>query len=351
MKRKYLILISLFAIIGTVSWQRLEVPQAAAQSNGEAAVHDWCNEVTLAIPQIKLKPCVDAQLKPVAVKSVKGRPIMLREFKPEQKAAARVLVIGGIHGDELTSASIVFRWLALLQQNGGESSLYHWQVIPVLNPDGLLAKPPRRVNANGVDLNRNFPTLNWLREAPRYWEAKTARDPRRYPGTAPLSEPESRWLHDEITRFKPDVIVAIHAPYGVLDFDGPPTGVEAPARFGRLHLNRIGVYPGSLGNFGGLKEGIPVVTLELPHALKMPTEAELAHVWHDMHRWLRTNLVERRPAPTPENTETNTSAALSQPQAWPAAGEGCCVCLLPRAVIAHTTHCPAPRKLWHAAVF
>jgi murein tripeptide amidase MpaA len=30
--------------------------------------------------------------------------------------------------------------------------------VPVLNPDGMLAAKPRRVNANGVDLNRNFPT-------------------------------------------------------------------------------------------------------------------------------------------------------------------------------------------------
>ena len=110
------------------------------------------------------------------------------------------------------------------------------------------------------------------------------------------------------------MIVSIHAPYGVLDFDGPPTGVEAPLRFGRLHLNRVGVYPGSLGNFGGLKEGIPVVTLELPHALKMPTEAELTHVWNDMQRWLRVNLIERRLAqpaaqPAAEPTAANEESA------------------------------------------
>ena len=36
-----------------------------------------------------------------------------------------------------------------------------------------------------------------------------------------------------------------------------------------------------------------MVTLELPHALEMPTEVELSHVWRDMHEWLRVNLVER----------------------------------------------------------
>jgi len=256
----------------------------------------WCASVTRVIPQIKPKTCIASALRPVTTRSVMGRSIMLREFRAELRNAPLVLVIGGIHGDELTAVSVVFRWIELLQQPGYVGPQFHWRVVPVLNPDGLLAKPPTRVNARGVDLNRNFPTSNWMSEAPRHWKEATRKDPRRFPGTAPASEPESRWLHDEIARFRPDVIVSVHAPFDVLDFDGPPTGVEMPSRFGRLHLQRIGVYPGSLGNFGGLKEGIPVVTLELPHALDMPSEAELAQVWSDMQDWLKLNLVERRAA-------------------------------------------------------
>jgi hypothetical protein len=291
----------------------LAAPPAVAAPPAERDAQSWCISITRAIPQITPKTCVAAALRPVTVKSVMGRQIMLREFKPTQKNAPRVLIVGGIHGDELTAVSIVFRWLELLQQPGYDGPPIHWRVIPVLNPDGLLAKPPTRVNARGVDLNRNFPTYNWLREAPRYWKDATGRDPRRFPGTAPASEPESRWLHDEITHFKPDVIVSVHAPYNVLDFDGPPTGVEVPTRFGRLHLNRVGVYPGSLGNFGGLKEGIPVVTLELPHALNMPTEPELSHVWRDMHEWLRVNLVERRSASASNSPERRVSTNERSP--------------------------------------
>ena len=283
-----------FALLLVVFTGSTPAAEPAAAAPPERDPKSWCISVTRAIPQIKPKTCLAAALKPVSVKSVMGRLIMLREFKPAQKNAPRVLIVGGIHGDELTAVSIVFRWLELLQQPGYDGPQFHWRVVPVVNPDGLLAKPPTRVNARGVDLNRNFPTYNWSNEAPRHWKEATGRDPRRFPGKAPASEPESRWLHDEITRFKPDVIVSVHAPFNVLDFDGPPTGVEVPARFGRLYLNRIGVYPGSLGNFGGLKEGIPVVTLELPHALKMPTEAELSHVWRDMQEWLRVNLIERR---------------------------------------------------------
>ena len=272
----------------------------AAGAGAGAATADvlgWCRDVTRAIPQVKLNTCVAAELKPWA-RSVNGRHIMLHEFTPAQRPTARILVIGGIHGDELTSVSIVFQWIERLKQPSGEAAQYQWRVIPVLNPDGLLAKPPTRVNARGVDLNRNFPTDDWASDARRYWSVSTKRDPRRFPGTAPASEPESSWLHNEIKAFKPHVIISVHAPHSVLDFDGPPAGVKPPSRFGRLQLHRLGVYPGSLGNFGGLKEGIPVVTLELPHALDMPTAQELAQVWRDMQDWLKRNLVDGQPGPS-----------------------------------------------------
>jgi hypothetical protein len=51
------------------------------------------------------------------------------------------------------------------------------------------------------------------------------------PRLQPLSEPESRWLSEEIKRFKPQLIISVHAPFGVLDFDGP---VDPPVRFGAL---------------------------------------------------------------------------------------------------------------------
>jgi len=288
--RLNLLLLSGLLSLHTTVWAA--EPATAAALND---LHGWCREVTRAIPQIKLNTCVSAELRPWA-RSVNGHHILLHELTPARAPIARVLVVGGIHGDELTSVSIVFRWIELLKRRAGEAAQYRWRVIPVLNPDGLLAKPPTRVNARGVDLNRNFPTDNWTDVAHRYWSDSTGRDPRRFPGAAPRSEPESSWLHSEIMAFRPDVIISVHAPYGVLDFDGPPTGMKPPSRFGRLKLYRLGVYPGSLGNFGGAKEGIPVVTLELPHALDMPNEEELAQVWRDMQDWLKLNLVERKSA-------------------------------------------------------
>ena len=101
------------------------------------------------------------------------------------------------------------------------------------------------------------------KEATYYWNQRTRKDPRRYPGPKPLSEPESRWVFNEMDQWKPDLIVSVHAPYGLLDFDGP---TAPPQRLGRLYLDQVGIFPGSLGNYGGVHKKVPVVTIELPSA-------------------------------------------------------------------------------------
>jgi hypothetical protein len=88
-------------------------------------------------------------------------------------------------------------------------------------------------------------------------------------------------------RFKPNLIVSIHAPYGVLDFDGPTV---APQRLGRLYLDQVGIFPGSLGNFGGVHKRVPVVTIELPSALRTPQDAEIRQMWLDLLRWMGERL-------------------------------------------------------------
>ncbi|MFJ7567280.1 M14 family zinc carboxypeptidase [Herminiimonas sp. NPDC097707] len=250
----------------------------------------WCRRLVVRLPGITNPMCKRSALAPTGVNSLQGFPLLARQI-PAVKSEGhthpplRVLLMGGIHGDELTSSSIVFRWLEWMQTPAAQH--FEWSVVPVVNPDGLLAPRARRMNANGVDLNRNFPTPGWQQDAPRYWAARTKSDPRRFPGHAPLSEPESRWVHDEMLRFRPDVIISVHAPFGVLDFDGP---AQPPRRFGRLLLNRVGVYPGSLGNYSGVHKNVPVITIELPNAQKMPSEAEVKRIWLDMLGWIRDNV-------------------------------------------------------------
>jgi protein MpaA len=265
-------------------------------------VNQWCNPLVSRLPKVSLAQCQHSDLQASGAVSQQGFPLLIRDIPARddagdagggsRKQAIKILLIGGIHGDEKTASAIVFKWLDNLSQPSvvsaaNSAASFHWKIAPVVNPDGLMAPKSTRVNANGVDLNRNFPTPNWLTEAPQYWRKKTHSDPRRFPGKAPLSEPESRWVFNQVEQFQPDVIISVHAPYGVLDFDGSGT---PPTKFGRLMFNRVGVYPGSLGNYGGVHKDIPVVTIELPNSQQMPSDAEVARIWQDMLNWVQQNI-------------------------------------------------------------
>lgn len=239
-------------------------------------------------PALQRHACEQARLAPSPAQSVRGLPLAWRDVASAPATplsdVVRVLIIGAIHGDELTAAALALDWI---QQAERSQRPVHWRFIPVLNPDGLLARPATRTNANGVDLNRNFATPDWERDAALYWEKRTRRDPRRWPGPAPLSEPETRFIDAQMQDFAPDLVVSIHAPYGVLDFDGPHT---PPHKLGQLYLDQLGVFPGSLGNFGGVHLGVPVVTIELHHALRMPARREMDAMWHDLLAWMDKHL-------------------------------------------------------------
>ena len=252
-------------------------------------IDDACRKISTRLASVKYAGCKAANLQMTGCTSVKGFPILMSEFAPviERKPQGRILIVGGTHGDELTSVSMTLRWIAKL--NNHHSGLFHWHIVPMMNPDGVLKKGATRTNENGVDLNRNMPSEDWQRNAIKYWVEKGDKDPRKYPGEAASSEPETQWLLDEIESFKPDAIISVHAPYGVVDFDSLLLNT-APKSLGKLHLNLLGTYPGSLGNYAGINRNIPVITLELPHSWIMPTEDESTKIWEDIVSWLKKNV-------------------------------------------------------------
>lgn len=261
-------------------------PRSLTDIQGDP-VEETCTRIGNKLGSVSRQECLDRDLETTGGLSVQGAPILQAEYPPlsSREPLGRILLLGGIHGDEYSSVSIVFKWLEKLDRN--HSGLFHWRVIPLLNPDGLLRTKSQRMNENGVDLNRNFPSYNWHAEATDYWERRTSKNPRRYPGPSPLSEPESKWLYEEIERFRPTVIVSVHAPSHVVDYDGPK---NPPEKLGPLYLNLMGTYPGSLGRFAGVLMGLPVVTIELPSAGIMPTPSEQTRIWNDLVRYLRTNV-------------------------------------------------------------
>jgi murein peptide amidase A len=184
-----------------------------------------------------------------------GRPIRgarIAGSRVDPSAPALVLV-GGVHGDEPASVEAVLELLASGPERIAASGPL-W-VIPALNPDGLVAG--QKNSARDVDLNRNFPASNF----------ELAHRPGYHPGLAPASEPETRVLVDLVQASRPWGVIAVHAPFGCINYDGPAAGwAEVVAtESGWPAQADIGYpTPGSLGSWLGVDRGLPVLTVELP---------------------------------------------------------------------------------------
>jgi protein MpaA len=252
-------------------------------SANPAEIKDWCQQLSVRLQRMDTSSCLKHPYRVSSTRSVNNTIVPYLEMGDASNSdSMRVLVIGGIHGDEWTSISLVFDWLNWIPEGGAPN--IHWRIVPLSNPDGFYAKPSTRTNANGVDLNRNFPTPDWSTTARRYWVTRTDMNPRRNPGPTGGSEPETQLMVQHIEQYKPHIILSLHAPYGLIDFDGPTN--NAPLRFGLLPLRKLGVYPGSMGNYAGVHLNLPVVTVELENARQMPSVADTRRMWVDLLKWL-----------------------------------------------------------------
>lgn len=183
------------------------------------------------------------------------RPLIHFDKKGLSTSGKRILTISLIHGDEQPSGTVTSRWMSRLTDINSRNS---WRVIPIANPDGWRINS--RMNGRGVDINRNFPTQDWNTLALKWWEEKKNKDPRRFPGFEAASENETLCLLKHIEDFKPDFIISVHTPLGVLDFDGPQL---AGPKSSPLPWRSLGNYPGSLGRYMWKDRNIPVLTIEL----------------------------------------------------------------------------------------
>jgi murein peptide amidase A len=181
------------------------------------------------------------------------------------------LFLGGVHGDELPTVYVTLKLARYVKNNPAVFKDKCIVIAPLVNPDGFFSKPPKRVNARGVDINRNFPTKEWSARALGDWERKQNRNKRYYPGRRGGSEQETMFQVALIKRFKPRKILSVHSPLNVYDFDGPSSDLdsfshwlETVSRETRHPLKRFGFFPGSLGNYAGRERDIFTLTLELP---------------------------------------------------------------------------------------
>jgi protein MpaA len=163
---------------------------------------------------------------------------------------ADLLVVGCVHGNEPAGIAVTRRLRRMLAGRRIDAWL-----VNDLNPDGHARDT--RVNARGVDLNRNFP---WR------WRHLFRRGDVQYGGPRALSEPESRIAARLIRRVRPRISIWFHQPLGLVDRSGGSAGVER--RFSRLSglpLRRLTRYPGSaVGWEDHVLRGSTAFVVELP---------------------------------------------------------------------------------------
>lgn len=181
--------------------------------------------------------------------SVQGRSIRTVTLGTGSR---KVLWVGGIHGDEREGAHATASLPRAFREAPGAADRVTLTILEDVNPDGTALGV--RWNANGVDLNRNYPAANF--------------QPTRRYGSKPLNQPESKLLHDLILDLKPDLVIVAHSWRGdhFINFDGPAEHLAE--RFSKLSEYRvqtsdeIAPTPGSLGSWVGRENKIPILTLE-----------------------------------------------------------------------------------------
>ena len=87
--------------------------------------------------------------------SVHKRPI---DIYIAGSGSETILILSTIHGNEQAGVALSRKLMDRLRQRQELLEKYRLLIIPVANPDGVAQNS--RYNANGIDLNRNFPAAN-----------------------------------------------------------------------------------------------------------------------------------------------------------------------------------------------
>ena len=173
--------------------------------NFMAYPEDFRGGVTVAVDNIGNKvvtgPLRKDEEKKIIGYSVHGRAIEAYYFGEGQK---KTLFVGGTHaGSEGNAVELMNKWVDYLKIHPeaipSDSKVI---VIPNHNPDAYASRS--RYNAHGVDLNRNFGTLNWNPVA--YLWSKTVNA-----GPEPFSEPENKTIRDFVQNNNINKLISYHS--------------------------------------------------------------------------------------------------------------------------------------------
>lgn len=156
-----------------------------------------------------------------------GCPIYMYKFIPKRDGASygttrsrlKVMLIGGVHSNEILDMFLLPRFFQMLNSIFATDytarqlrTMVDFYVIPCLNPWGFVNRHntiqgiaiPGRQNGNGVNLNRNFPTVNWVLSG-----ASTDSDGN-YSGQTAGSEYETKIAMYYAEQIMPDAFFDLH---------------------------------------------------------------------------------------------------------------------------------------------
>lgn len=245
-------------------------------------------------------------------RSAQNRPIEVYRFGSGPKER---MIIAGIHGgDEGNTIALADELIAHLRRNRRVvPSGYTLYILRSLNPDGEVLGniPEARLNANGVDLNRNF-DVGWKAD----WNSVGCSSLPGTGGSGPGSEPETQALKAFLLSRQVEVLISYHSAYlGVFPSGDPPH--PESARLAQA-IHDISTYPyppvrngceytGTLVDWAASNGVIAAVDLELNSGIDTEFETNLKVL-----ELLLSFEVQAPPSPPPSSPSATISPGLTE---------------------------------------
>jgi len=204
--------------------------------------------------------------------TVEGNPI--ESFRSDAKGSKYLYLIAGIHGDEVEGIFLLQKLFAWLSENHNMEDL-PMIVVPILNIDGHYRLS--KYNANGVDLNTNFPT-NIHSSIPRKQTF--------------LSELESSFIDQQFKKYPPGIVFNFMSQYPKITYSGNARDVVN-------YLSKLNSYPtkeeqvldrGTICHYGDYHYKTPVINF---YTSRINEDLKLNDIWeHNKYCFKRLFLSE-----------------------------------------------------------
>lgn len=172
----------------------------------------------------------------------------------------KILLIGSIHGFE--KAGILLSVKILNEVFAKEKLANTLLCIPSANPDGNILET--RMNASRIDINRNFPSTNWV-----YVDSAKLKNEKIYfwGGMEPASEIETKFIMKVDSIYNPEIIIVFHQFLDLVNYDGiglPLAEYLSKSTGMKLESDMGYETPGSMGSYFGNDKRKEMITVELP---------------------------------------------------------------------------------------